>query len=567
MKTKILTLLITLSATMIAAQNIIYVNHSATGNNDGSSWTNAYTSLDAALNSSENALVYVAKGTYTPGDGSKRTDFFELKKSVYGGFAGTETSHEDRDIKANPTILSGDYLGNDDNNISVGNQKRSENAQTVCRYRGKVLSGVIIEGGNADGTSGYAGRGAAIYGYGNYNGKITDCVFRNNSATYNSAVHFARSGGLNCWLRLDRCEFYNNSSKSGVVGQQGLGTHGSYLYIFNSLFHHNTISEANSGLITLNLSNHGSTVQGALHAEIVHNTFVNNTYNSSSATIVAGRNGEQGTSFLNAIIQNNIFVHGTIAPFKERIFANKALLSAVHFNYNVFNSFIGSYDAASKQQFYNVSGIDMNDFSNASNNNYTLKDCKNPAHHAAQFITDNDASYKDKNGVIRDSSVRDAGCYALTGITKVIIQRQGDELSLPNSHALGHWFIDSIPHQNYLGERKSLNPHKTGIYGVLSKDTATQCWSASNAYSFFFTQLQKLNKRSVDIYPNPAKDYIVLDPTWKGAQLQLFNNAGKLVFSQVVDQLRIDLNTLPVGLYHGYLVNNELYGAFKMSIQ
>jgi len=45
--------------------NIIFVNYAATGLNNGTSWTNAYTSFQTALNSAVSGKqIWVAKGTY-----------------------------------------------------------------------------------------------------------------------------------------------------------------------------------------------------------------------------------------------------------------------------------------------------------------------------------------------------------------------------------------------------------------------------------------------------------------------------------------------------------------------
>ncbi len=78
----------------VRAAAIRYVKWNAGGANNGTSWTNAYTSLQSALAAaSSGAEIWVAAGTYGPTAGTDRTVSFTLKIGVeiYGGFAGTET--------------------------------------------------------------------------------------------------------------------------------------------------------------------------------------------------------------------------------------------------------------------------------------------------------------------------------------------------------------------------------------------------------------------------------------------------------------------------------------------
>jgi hypothetical protein len=72
--------------------SVIYVKQDATGENNGASWTDAYTDLQSALaDASSGDEIWVVGGTYKPGN--ERTSTFSLIDgvAVYGGFAGTET--------------------------------------------------------------------------------------------------------------------------------------------------------------------------------------------------------------------------------------------------------------------------------------------------------------------------------------------------------------------------------------------------------------------------------------------------------------------------------------------
>lgn len=116
--------------------NIIYVNKNNTNPGDGNTWGTAVTELADALRyaklregdyTSSNPLqIWVAGGTYKPlysaaderygtEDGSYNAFVLVKNVQLYGGFAGTETTLEERDLSlsANKTILSGDFNSND----------------------------------------------------------------------------------------------------------------------------------------------------------------------------------------------------------------------------------------------------------------------------------------------------------------------------------------------------------------------------------------------------------------------------------------------------------------------
>lgn len=182
-------LLFSMLATILPlARGVVYVDASASGANDGTSWANAYTSLKAAVDTSPAASeIWVATGTYKPG--AARADSFTLKEgmALYGGFTSGMTSLAQRDWNANPTILSGEiqgdaFLTNNAYHIVVANTNG-------------VLNGFVLTGGCANGAdpldkggavyASYAGRDNAV----NWPQVFANCVFSNNAAVSGGAIY------------------------------------------------------------------------------------------------------------------------------------------------------------------------------------------------------------------------------------------------------------------------------------------------------------------------------------------------------------------------------------------
>lgn len=223
-----------------AVGKIIYVNDDATGANNGTSWTDAYTDLQSAVATSISSdQIWVAAGTYKPG--SSRYDSFQMKNGVgiYGGFAGNEDPNlfdpADRDFTTSETILSGDIgaVGNNTDNC----YHVIYNQQGTTLDSGAVLDGFTITAGNANSSTYPDDRGGGMlnydcntsiatctfsansslnYGGGMYNRdsspKVSDCNFSDNDASYGGAL-FNWSSGPN----VVSCSFKTNTARGGAV--------------------------------------------------------------------------------------------------------------------------------------------------------------------------------------------------------------------------------------------------------------------------------------------------------------------------------------------------------------
>ncbi|MBD3243234.1 MAG: hypothetical protein GF331_21775, partial [Chitinivibrionales bacterium] len=232
-----------------------YVDTSATGANNGSSWASAFVYLQDALTAAlAGDSIWVAAGTHYPDKGAgqnndSRLSTFSIPSGVVvlGGFSGSESSAAERDWSANVTILSGAIDGNVD---TAGNAYRVVVFSQVSEQT--VLDGFTVTAGCAGmGAGGYGGGvwiyaggangrcdphivnctisgnsadigGGGIYTYAGQDGTIgltlTNCTISDNSASYGGGMyHYGRDGGVNSSV-LTGCIISGNHARTGGGG-------------------------------------------------------------------------------------------------------------------------------------------------------------------------------------------------------------------------------------------------------------------------------------------------------------------------------------------------------------
>ncbi len=217
MKKTILLAFLFVSCGLLQAQ--LYVNHSAIGANDGTSWDNAYTDLQSALDDSSDNTIWIAAGIYTPGAGSLDTfSTFNVNRpvNIFGGFAGTETSQDDRVIDSNPTIISGDlarddvfgnnFINREDNSVHV--MLIDSSAEMVIIDALTVTGGTNLAFNDSIDIPLFLRRGAGIYSEARVS--ISRCDFTGNYG--GSGVGLLLLEGITSNSIVQNCRFYKNTA-------------------------------------------------------------------------------------------------------------------------------------------------------------------------------------------------------------------------------------------------------------------------------------------------------------------------------------------------------------------
>jgi uncharacterized delta-60 repeat protein/CSLREA domain-containing protein len=240
-------------ARYVGEGNILHVNSNAKGANNGTSWADAYTSLQSALTAAvKGDQVWVAAGTYKPTTGTDHSASFVLKNDVaiYGGFAGTENYLIDRDYIGNVTVISGDIgaAGNiSDNSYHVVNGSGTNNSA--------ILDGFTVVGGNANGSS-PNDKGGGIY---IYEGAptIENVIVMNNSATFGGGMY---NGGDSSLMTDGSSPILTNVTFSGNSATEGGGMENQYRSsptLNNVSFSGNTAVRSGGGMLNFEQSSPG----------------------------------------------------------------------------------------------------------------------------------------------------------------------------------------------------------------------------------------------------------------------------------------------------------------------
>jgi len=212
---RVLLLALGLTTSSVFGGPVVYVNQAATGVGDGSSWTDGYTDLQPAIDAaggSEGAIreIWVAKGTYKP---SKRTDPNDPRSAtlqlldgvaLYGGFTGTEASVNERDIDANPTVLSGDLNGDDGPDFVNYDENAYHVVTAIAVGNATLFDGLTVTAGHPASNRTLSSYGGGMYIRNAYP-QIGNATFtRNLSERPLTNVAWSGGGGAALFVRQDQ---------------------------------------------------------------------------------------------------------------------------------------------------------------------------------------------------------------------------------------------------------------------------------------------------------------------------------------------------------------------------
>lgn len=365
----------------LPTSRIRYVKEGGTG--DGLSWENASGNIQNMIDELANNAngqageVWVAAGTYTPQSqlisGTAYSASFRMRDgiSVYGGFAGGETSKLERAKGTMPwdftkeTILEAAYYNGDltwtNNKWTLTSDSRhvvwfapmpGESAFTNVT----TLDGVTIQGGYAQGGTGLddfkTDRGGGVYMDGS-NAYLSNCIVKENYATDNGGGVYLKNG------RVQTSLIYNNNADAdgGAVYVENRGlVHRSMLANNSALngagvYLHNVTETSEDHpeyliLSTCVVSNNTVRGNGAVYCDkggvLMQNTITNN--NCVTATDATDPNASQTGGIyideyalvLNSVLWNNqmgVSPNGTNIP----MYARNPSADKVKFLYNAIS--------------------------------------------------------------------------------------------------------------------------------------------------------------------------------------------------------------------------------------
>jgi len=220
----------TYTVTVRELQTTIFVNQNAFGMGDGTSWTDAFRSLQAACEAAAQfpadvpKEIWIAAGTYKPSTSANSDEYFLLaaNTSYIGGFAGSETAKSQRNVAANKVVISGNLGGGVYSNNLFG----AFAGNTAATVNGDLFfEDMEFTSARASGSGGRA-NGAAINATLSSGSelRITGCEFSDLQANSGGAVYTSGGGLVISSAKFDDVISADDDIDTGAVHGMDLST-------------------------------------------------------------------------------------------------------------------------------------------------------------------------------------------------------------------------------------------------------------------------------------------------------------------------------------------------------
>lgn len=564
---------------------IIYVNPTATGNNDGSSWANAHTNLSQAIDNASNNTsnvdsLFVAEGIYIP-DVHQTTNypvfFCPPQMALFGGFPGTgNPTMANRDWQAYPTILEGDVSGDDDGTTAT----RTDNAKRLLIFDtfGR-LDGVTVRNGGDD--TGGVGAGLTLNGTNSRSAHIENCIFENNWVTNAGALAgeggAVRGAAINPTdlLEMRNVVLHNNKAKFGAgCIYSGTGELNNCVFIGNE-------AELGSG-VALSASGAGAGPGTLINCVFYNNTTVGGTNQGERSGVIGRLNPGSG----DLTVWNSTFKDNA-ADSVAIVYSGLPLLTPAFTEFNnclmdetnnlpavalyegdsvVMNNCVGSFTAgwsANATLGINDGLLTLSNWQEGLAIAYSLEnttdgvfvlDCDGPGHNAGlnSLLPASVASGTDLAGNPRIlGGTVDVGAFEASNFDQPEIEQQGTVLQVTNGPYDNYqWLQDGVPVSG--ANTNMLSITENGNYVLIASNNGA-CGTDSSMVLQVTDQpstgIAEHAQAMVRVWPNPATNVVQLRSNVPVQRVALYNLSGQQYDVAMRSGNQIDLGHLAPGIY------------------
>lgn len=555
-------------STVTSTAAIKYVNLNATGDNIGTSWTDAFTTVSAAIAAASSGdEIWVAAGTYYPTSGSDRTISFTIPSGVklYGGFAGTETLLTERNWNTNICILSGD-IGTAGVN--------TDNSYHVIKFSGAInttrIDGFTITHGYANGAS-PDNCGGGISNKGTVAGSspiVENCKILDNYADRDGGGIFSdgNGSGNTATISILKSVISGNTAAThnggGIEIYAWTGT--SNATIENSLITGNK-SFSFGGGIEFAAGYVGSFVTGTM-------TFctVSGNYSGSSGKGIYTQvqTGVMSLNIKNCIAYGNGSLNGSAYEVQNNASGKTSILYSQVEGctsgswYTVTNNTDGGNNADANPLF--VNGVSAASAPSTAGD-YTVQS----GSPCISTGTDVPGISTDINGILRPSppSRGSAEYSVVLPVTWLVFDARCDKGKIQLT-----WSTAAENNNSRFIAERSAEPGKWTTAGELpasGQETAIHTYSITDNFTgnaqYRIRQVDfngrmsfspvvfagcALQDNNFSVFPNPASDVIIINGVKAGSVYRIINYSGQVLHSGVIgsDRQIIPVRHLPAGL-------------------